>query len=66
MDEFRVNNLAKPRALLVREDKIWICGENEGENSFVEVFIDGKQKDTKPLGSGHFVSAMESSDRTPM
>ena len=58
MDEFRIHNLKKPRALLVREDKIWICGEKEVKDSLVEVvevFIDGKQKGTKPLGPGHCV-----------
>ena len=61
LDEFRMNDLTKPRAMLARDDKIWICGENEGGNSFVNVFIDGKRKGTKPLGPGHFVSAMEAS-----
>ena len=45
-------------------DEIWICGEKEEKGllvEVVEVFIDGKQKDSKSLGPGHFVSAMEAS-----
>jgi hypothetical protein len=62
IDEFRIENLSKLRGMAVQDEKVWICGENRGGNSFVELFIDGKRKRTQPLGQGIYISAMEVSD----
>jgi len=57
--EFRIPNIAKPRAMAIQENRIWISGDNSGQNSFVEVFEEEKTKRVFPLGPGVFVSAME-------
>jgi hypothetical protein len=59
LDEFRIENLSKLRAMVVQQEKVWICGENLGGNSFVELFIDGKRKKRCPLGERVYISAME-------
>ena len=58
-DEFRIENLSKLRAMVVQDEKVWICGENPGGNSFVELFVAGKRKITQPLGQGIFISVMD-------
>ena len=58
-EEFRIENLSKLRAMVIQDEKVWICGENPGGNSFVELFVGGKRKRSRPLGQRIYVSAME-------
>ena len=58
-EEFRIPSIAKPRAMAIQRNKIWICGENPGQNSFVKIINAEKGKGVFPLGPGIFVSAME-------
>ena len=58
-EEFRIENLSKLRAMVVQNEKVWICGENPGGNSFVELFVEGKRKKRSPLGKRIYISAME-------
>jgi len=58
-EEFRIPSIAKPRAMAIQQNNIWICGENPGQNSFVKIINAEKGKGVFPLGPGIFVSAME-------
>ena len=47
--------------MVVQQEKFWVCGESR-EDSFVDLFKDGKRKKTHDLGQGIYISAMEVSN----
>ena len=44
-EEFRIPSIAKPRAMAIQQNKIWICGENPDRNSILKLLMPKMDKE---------------------